>query len=250
MSELDENQQMILEYQQTKDRDLLEKIIEKNQWLIQKLAHYSWKRDKKIRDLDDCYQEIYLRFIDIVANYYDPTQSKLTTYLYKAIIVNYRSAMSTERIIQVPINYEGEYPIIDLHPPLTRCKTFGSENSDNDLMNCAEDGSDINHAQKLHQKAILEAIWQIAEEFPEDYYAVFYQHFAQQKSYAEIGRQVGRTRESVRQTVRRIVQKIRYRMKRSEFANEFSEHLLRNWHQLAKGKCRIADSQRQPGRGN
>ena len=250
MSELDENQQMILEYQQTKDRDLLEKIIEKNQWLIQKLAHYSWKRDKKIRDLDDCYQEIYLRFIDIVANYYDPTQSKLTTYLYKAIIVNYRSAMSTERIIQVPINYEGEYPIIDLHPPLTRCKTFGSENSDNDLMNCAEDGSDINHAQKLHQKAILEAIWQIAEEFPEDYYAVFYQYFAQQKSYAEIGRQVGLSRERVRQIIRDMVKKIRNRMREGRFANEFSEHLLRNWSKFAKPGCCAPCPQRQPERGN
>jgi RNA polymerase sigma factor (sigma-70 family) len=246
MSELDENQQMILEYQQTKDRDLLAKIIEKNKWLIKKLAHYSWKRDKKIRDLADCYQEIYLRFIDIVANYYDPTQTKLTTYMYRAVIVNYRSAMSTERIIQVPINYDGEYPIIDLHPALTRCNPFGRLNCDNDLMNYTEEGSDIDHAQRLHQKAILEAIWQIAEEFPENQYVMFYECFAKQKSYAEIGRQVGLTRERVRQVIRDMVKKIRSRMREGEFANEFSEHLLRNWTKFAKPGCCAPYPQRKP----
>lgn len=244
MSELDENQQMILEYQQTKDRDLLAKIIEKNKGVIKKLALYSWKRDRHVRDLEDCYQEVYLRFIDIVANYYDPTQSKLTTYLYQSIVTNYRSALPTERIIQVPKYYQGEYPIIELYAPLNRGHI--DDKKDNALMKYAEEESDVDHATQLHKKALLEVIWSIAEEFPEHHYAMFYECFARQKSFAEIGRQVGRTRENVRQIIRAMVKKIRNRMRESGFANEFSEHLLRNWTKFAKPGCCAPDPQRKP----
>jgi RNA polymerase sigma factor (sigma-70 family) len=244
MSDLDENQQMILEYQQTKDRNLLSKIIEKNKGVIKKLALYSWKRDRKIRDLDDCYQEVYLRFIDIVANYYDPTQSKLTTYLYQAIVTNYRSALPTERIIQVPRNYQGEYPIIELCAPLNGDSR--ATNKDNHLMQCIGHSSEINHPENLHKKMVLEAIWQIAEEFPENQYVMFYECFAKQKSYAEIGRQVGLTRERVRQVIRDMVKRIRSRMREGEFANEFSEHLLRNWTKFARPGCCAPYPQRQP----
>lgn len=248
MSELDENQKMILEYQQTKDRDLLAKIIEKNKGVIKKLANYSWKRDRQVRDLEDCYQEVYLRFIDIVANYYDPTQSKLTTYLYQAIITNYRSAMPKERIIQVPLKYEGEYPIIELCAPLNRGQI--DDKKENALMSCAEEGSDIDHATKLHQKTLLGVIWSIAEEFPEHQYVMFYECFARQKSFAEIGRQVGRSRENVRQIVRAMVKKIRNRMRESGFANEFSEHLLCNWDKFAKPGCCAPCPQCQPERSD
>ena len=237
-SQQQKNRELVIKYRETKDNAILDELIRLNMGMLNIAAKQAWAMNRRCRSIEDEFQEIAMKFIEVVKYYYDPDRGyALTTYfcdIYRRKRFNF--VFNHEKIIKLPRWYSKDAKMPNVITESSSKSTadeerdhivdfyaIGGHNAKKCMASATQEQSDL--VLDLHRKEITDKIWELAASIlPDRDYKIFFSRFAEDKTQQQIADEYGCTRENIRRRLEICLTKLRNELiERNLFMSAFED---------------------------